>query len=97
MVTLGTFTKSGEAFQGSIVYRGVLTRIDIVPVGEGVAVAGMYRVHAASAAIGSAWLARDKKGATFLSVRLAATGQAGPVTCRLLLDREGFHPLVGPG
>jgi len=97
MVTLDTFTKSGQAFQGSIVYRGVLTRVDIVPVGEGASVAGMYRVHAASAVIGSAWRAPDQRRLASLIVRLAATGEAGPVTYRLLLDRGDFHPLVGPG
>ena len=39
MITLGTFTKTGTAFQGSIIRRGFAGRIDIAPVGGGTAVA----------------------------------------------------------
>lgn len=96
MITLGTFTKTGTAFQGSIIHRDFAGGIDIVPTGGGTAVAGMYRVYADGAPVGSAWRARDARGRDYLLVRLAGIGDAGPITCRLVLDRGGFHALLGP-
>jgi hypothetical protein len=32
----------------------------------------------------------------FLLVRLAGIGEAATITCRLVLDRGGFHALLGP-
>ena len=96
MITLGTFTKRGNAFQGSILRRDFAGSIDIVPVGDGTAVAGMYRVFAGAGPIGSAWQARDARGRGYLLVRLAGIGEAGPITCRLVLDCGGFYALLGP-
>jgi uncharacterized protein (DUF736 family) len=91
MITLGTFTKAGTAFQGSILRRDFAGSIDIVSVGGGTAVAGTYRVYADGAPVGSAWHARDARGRNYLLVRLVGIGEAGPITCRLVLDRGGFH------
>jgi uncharacterized protein (DUF736 family) len=96
MITLGIFTKTGTAFQGSILRRDFAGSIDIVLVGDGTAVAAMYRVYADGAPVGSAWQARDARGCDYLLVHLAGIGEAGPIICRLVLDRGGFHALLGP-
>ena len=54
MITLGTFTKTGTAFQGSILRRDFAGSINIVPISDGTHVAGMYRVYAEAGPIGSA-------------------------------------------
>ena len=95
LITLGTFTKTGTAFQGSILRRDFAGGIDIVPAGGSTAGAGMYRVYADGAPVGSAWQARDARGRDYLFVHLAGIGEAGPITCRLVLDRGGFHALLG--
>ena len=76
MITLGTFTKRGNAFQGSILRRDFAGSIDIVPVGDRMAVAGMYRVYAEGAPIGSAWQARDARGRG--TCTCASSGSAKP-------------------
>ena len=95
MITLGTFTKTGTAFQGSILRRDFAGSIDIVPAGGGTSVAGMYRVYSDGAPVGSAWQARDARGRDYLLVRVVGIGEAGPVTCHLVLDRGGFYALLG--
>jgi uncharacterized protein (DUF736 family) len=96
MITLGTFTKTGTAIQGSILRRDFAGSIDIVPAGGGTSAAGRYRVYADGAPIGNAWQARDARGRDYLLVRLAEIGETGPITCRLVPDRGGFHALLGP-
>jgi len=54
VITLGTFAKTGTAFQGSILRRDFAGSIDIVPAGGGTAVSGKYRVFADGALVGSA-------------------------------------------
>ncbi|MHB8387925.1 DUF736 family protein [Metallibacterium sp.] len=96
MITLGTFTKTGTAFQGSIIHRDFAGGIDIVPVGDGTVADGTYRVYADGAPVGSAWQARDARGRDYLLVRLAGIGDAGSITCYLVCDHSGFHALLGP-
>ena len=96
MNTLGTFTKTGTTFQGSIIRRDFAGSIDIVPAGGGTSLADTYRVFADGAPVGSAWQARDARDRDYLLVRLAGIGEAGPITCRLVPDRGGFHALLGP-
>jgi len=95
MITLGTFTKTGDAFQGSIVRGDLTAHIDIVPVSDGAAVTGMFRVYADGSPIGSGWQARDARGRDYLLVRIVGTGEAGPLTCRLVTDRGDFYALLG--
>ena len=96
MITLGTFTKTGTGFQGSIMRRDFAGSIDIVLAGGGTSLADTYRVFADGAPVGSAWQARDARDRDYLLVRLAGIGEAGPITCRLVPDRGGFHALLGP-
>jgi uncharacterized protein (DUF736 family) len=96
MITLGTFTKTGDAFQGSMICGDLTAHIDIVPVGDGAAVTGMFRVYADGSPIGSGWQARDARGRDYLLVRLVATAESGPITCRLVRDCGDFYALLGP-
>jgi uncharacterized protein (DUF736 family) len=96
MITLGTFTKTGTGFQGSLISRDFAGTIDIVPAGRDAASAGMYRVYADGAPVGSARRERDARGRDYLLVRLAGIGEADLITCHLVPDCGGFHALLGP-
>lgn len=89
MANIGTFTREGEAFTGTITTLALKAKTTIKAVTKVSEQAPDFRVYAAGVEIGAAWSATSKANKPYLSVRLDDPSFAGAIYCRLIgIDDE---------
>ncbi len=90
MATIGTFTKSGNAYTGEIVTLSVQAKnVRIVPEQNRTnEAAPSHRVFVGRAEIGAAWQKQSNEGRDYLSVKLDDPSFTAPIYANLF-DDEG--------
>jgi uncharacterized protein (DUF736 family) len=94
MSIIGTFTRDGEGFTGSIATLTVKTKASIVPVTKAADGAPDYRVMVGSVEIGAGWSATSKSNKSYISVKLDDPSLSAPIYCRLVSLDEKEQSLV---
>ena len=91
MATIGTFTKSGNAYTGEIVTLSVQAKnVRIVPEQNRTnEAAPSHRVFVGRAEIGAAWQKQSNEGRDYLSVKLDDPSFTAPIYANLF-DDEGL-------
>lgn len=93
MATIGSFTRDGDGFVGTITTMALKAKAAFKPIGKTSENAPDYRIYAGGVEIGAAWSATSKAGNPYLSVRLDDPSFAAAIFCRLIQVNDG-HALV---
>ena len=95
MTTIGTFTRDGDSFTGTIATLALKAKVAIKPVTKTVENAPDYRVYAAGVEIGAAW-SKTSEGnkREYLSIKLDDPSFADAIYCRLIGKTDDNHVLV---
>lgn len=96
MAIIGTFTKTGNEFKGSIVTLSVQAKnVRIVPEEDsGNDKAPSHRLLAGDIAFGAAWRKTSREGRDYLSVKLDDPSFASPVYASLTEGDDGQFSLI---
>jgi len=89
MSTIGSFTKNGDGFNGSIQTLAFNVKVKIVAVPKDCDNAPDYRVLAGTLEIGAAWKRQSAANKPYLSVKLDDPSFARPVNARLIDSDNG--------
>ena len=88
MATIGTFTKDGDEFSGSLETLTLRARITLSPSAKKSDTAPDYRIFQQTdeftSEIGAAWKKAGKDGSEYLSVSLDDPSFADRINCRLV-------------
>jgi uncharacterized protein (DUF736 family) len=84
MATIGTFTREGDNYTGTITTLSLKAKTVIKPVDKVSEQAPDFRIFAAGVEIGAAWSATSKASKPYLSVKLDDPSFAGAIYCRLI-------------
>lgn len=96
MATIGTFTKNGGEYKGSIITLSVQAKnVCIVPEdNHGNDKAPSHRLLAGEIAFGAAWSKTSREGRDYLSVKLDDPSFAAPVYASLTETDDGKFALI---
>jgi uncharacterized protein (DUF736 family) len=94
MTTIGTFTRDGDSFIGTIATMAIKAKAAIKPNSKTVSNAPDYRVYASGVEIGAAWSKLSEANKPYLSIKLDDPSFAGSIFCRLVGKENGDHILV---
>jgi uncharacterized protein (DUF736 family) len=94
MTTIGTFTRDGDGFTGSIATLAIKTKAAIRPAEKATEKGPDYRVYAGGVEIGAAWSKTSAGDKHFLSIKLDDPSFAAAIFCRLVAGNDGTHSLV---
>ncbi len=97
MATIGTFTKSGDGFAGSVRTLTLNVKVKLVPNDKGDnEKAPDFRFQAAGHDIGAAWKKTSEAGRPYVSVSLDDPSFPATVYARLIEneDEDGTHDLI---
>lgn len=96
MATIGTFTKCGNEFRGSIITLSVQAKnVRIVPEDtNGNDKAPSHRLVAGDVAFGAAWKKTSREGRDYLSIKLDDPSFAAPVYASLTESDDGTFALI---
>lgn len=91
MAIIGTFTATGDRFDGTIetFTSAMAARFEPTGAAEGVAAPG-YRVFRGASEIGAAWTRRTKARRRYLLVRIDDPAWSRPIECRLVQAEQGW-------
>src|SRR5271163_2998089 len=84
MTTIGTFTRDGDSFTGTIATLAIKAKAVIRPNAKTVEQAPDYRVYASGVEIGAAWLKKSEANKPYLSIKLDDPSFACAIFCRLV-------------
>jgi uncharacterized protein (DUF736 family) len=88
MPTIGTFTKAGEIFTGTILTLTLNVTVNIVAADRGSDQSPDYRIYWGSVDCGAAWKRVNDAGRDFLSVKLDDPAFPYPVYASLFADED---------
>jgi uncharacterized protein (DUF736 family) len=94
MTTIGTFTRDGEGFIGTIATLAIKAKAAIRPNAKTVENAPDYRIYASGVEIGAAWSKTSEASKPYLSIKLDDPSFAEAIYCRLVGKDNGDHVLV---
>jgi uncharacterized protein (DUF736 family) len=94
MTTIGTFTRDGNGFVGSIATLTVKAKAAFRPNRKTVENAPDYRVYASGVEIGAAWGKTSEANHPYLAVKLDDPSFAGSIFCRLIAKDDDSHVLL---
>ncbi len=84
MATIGTFTKSGDTFTGSVKTLSINAKTTIKAADKNSDKAPDYRVYAGSVEMGAAWKKTSNEGRAYLSVKLDDPSFPAPIYATLV-------------
>ena len=84
MATIGTFTKSGDTFTGSVKTLNINAKTTIKAAEKTSDKAPDYRVFAGSVEFGAAWKKTSGEGRDYLSVKLDDPSFSAPIYATLI-------------
>jgi len=93
MSIIGTFTKQGESFTGSLRTLSINVKCTIVPLAKTSQAGPDYRVLAGTLEIGAAWKKTSKVNQEYLSLRIDDPMLPTAVDARLISDQNGLSQL----
>lgn len=89
MATIGTFTKKGETFTGTIRTLTMNVKAQFVPVKDKSEGGPDFRIFAGGAELGAAWSEDSRSGETpYLAVKLDDPSFAAPVRAALFENKD---------
>jgi uncharacterized protein (DUF736 family) len=92
MATIGTFTKTGDTFTGTLKTLTVNAKVKITPAAKDSDKAPDYRLYAGPVECGAAWKRTSQGGRDYLSVKLDDPSFPAPVFASLVVVETGeFH------
>ena len=94
MTTIGSFTRDGDGFTGTIVTLALKAKAVIKPNSKTAEHAPDYRIYASGAEIGAAWSKKSEADKPYLSIKLDDPSFATAIFCRLVGRDDGSHLLV---
>lgn len=94
MTIIGTFTKNGERFEGTIQTLTFKARVSFVPMESDNDQAPDYRVFAGPAELGAAWSRQSEAGKAYFSVKLDDPSFTAPIFARLIDAQDKGWQLV---
>ena len=96
MATIGTFTRNGNEYKGSIITLSVQAKnVRIVPEDNaGNEKAPSHRLLAGDVAFGAAWKKTSREGRDYLSIKLDDPSFAAPVYASLTETEQGTYALI---
>jgi uncharacterized protein (DUF736 family) len=96
MATIGTFTKSGNEFKGSITTLFIQAKnVRLIPEDtHGNEKAPTHRMFSGNIVIGAAWSKKSREGREYLSVKFDDPSFAAPVYASLSETDDGTFALI---
>jgi len=95
MTTIGTFTRDGNEFVGTITTLTLKAKATFKPIDKTSEQAPDYRVYSAGVEIGAAWSMTSKANKPYLSVKLDDPSFPAAILARMIGDEAGEkHQLV---
>ncbi len=88
MATIGTFTKSGDTFSGSVKTLSINAKTTIKTADKASDKAPDYRIFAGSVEFGAAWKKTSGEGRDYLSVKLDDPSFPAPIYATLVEGEE---------
>ncbi|CAL4869363.1 hypothetical protein MMA231_03655 (plasmid) [Asticcacaulis sp. MM231] len=88
MPTIGTFTKAGDIFTGTILTLTLNVTVNIVPADRVSDQSPDYRIHWGCVDCGAAWKRTNDAGQAFLSVKLDDPAFPHPIYASLFADDD---------
>ena len=94
MATIGTFTRSGDSFNGAVSTLTLDAKVQIKPAEKTSEKAPDYRLFAGRAEIGAAWKKTSGENRAYLSVRLDDPSLPAPILANLCEMESGDYDLI---
>ncbi|HPE30936.1 MAG TPA: DUF736 domain-containing protein [Parvularculaceae bacterium] len=94
MATIGTFTKNGDGFTGSVSTLTLDANVQVKPAEKTSEKAPDFRIFAGRAEIGAAWRKTSNENRSYLSVRLDDPSLAAPILANLCEMENGEYDLI---
>ena len=94
MTTIGTFTRDGDSFTGTIATLALKAKVAIKPIAKTAENAPDYRVYASGVEIGAAWTKKGEADKPYLSIKLDDPSFADAIYCRLIGKAGDDYSLV---
>ncbi len=95
MATIGTFTKSGDTFTGSVKTLSINAKTTIKAADKGSDKAPDYRVFCGAIEFGAAWKKTSNEGRPYCSVKLDDPSFPAPIYATLVEgEDEGSYSLI---
>lgn len=91
---LGTFTRDGDKFTGTITTLAFKAKAIVQPIDKVSAFSPDFRIYASGAEIGAAWTMTSKSGRPYLSIKLDDPSFSGAIYCRLVEVENERHSLI---
>ena len=96
MATIGSFTKSGDSFSGTVKTLSISAKLTIRPADKASDKAPDYRIYASNTVeLGAAWKKTSGEGRDYLSVKLDDPSFPSPIYATLIEgDEAGSYSLI---
>jgi len=94
MATIGTFTKTGDSFTGTVTTLTLDAKVQVKPAEKSSDKAPDFRIFAGRAEIGAAWKKTSNENRSYLSVRLDDPSLAAPILANLCEMENGEYDLI---
>ena len=95
MATIGTFTRAGDSFTGSVKTLSINAKATIKPAEKVSDKAPDYRVFAGAIEFGAAWKKTSGEGRAYLSIKLDDPSFPAPIYATLVEGEEaGSYSLI---
>jgi uncharacterized protein (DUF736 family) len=94
MTTIGTFSRDGDGFTGTIATLAIKAKAAIRPNAKTVENAPDFRIYASGVEIGAAWAKTSEADKPYLSVKLDDPSFPEAIFCRLVGKGDGSHVMV---
>jgi len=95
MATIGTFTRAGDSFTGSVKTLSINAKATIKPADKASDKAPDYRVFAGAIEFGAAWKKTSGEGRAYLSIKLDDPSFPAPIYATLVEGEEaGSYSLI---
>jgi len=94
MTTIGTFSRDGDGFTGTISTLAIKAKAAIRPNAKTAQNAPDFRIYASGVEIGAAWAKTSEADKPYLSVKLDDPSFPEAIFCRLVGKADGSHAMV---
>ncbi len=94
MATIGSFTRDGDNFTGTIITLALKSKATFQPITKPSENAPNFRIYAGGVEVGAAWAKISQDERPYLAVKLDDPSFAQPIYCRLVELTDGGHRLI---
>lgn len=94
MATIGTFTKSGDGYTGSVKTLTLNVKAKLSPAEKDNEKAPDFRIFAGATEFGAAWKKTSREGRDYLSVKLDDPSFPAPIYASLVETEGEEHALI---